>query len=112
MNTIRRNLVKFLVALPLLAMLSMPANALNLAQAKAQGLVGETPSGYLAVVKSNAAASALVKDINAKRKAAYQNIARKNGQPLSTVEKLAGQKAIYNTPPGQYVKIGGSWKKK
>ena len=112
MNVIRRNLVKILIALPLLTMLSLPASALTLGQAKAQGLVGETPSGYLAAVKPSPSVNALIKDINGKRKAAYQNIAKKNGQPLSTVQQLAGQKAINNTPTGQYVKIGGSWKKK
>jgi len=112
MNVTRRKLVSLIAALPVLAMLSTPACALTLAEAKARGLVGETPSGYLGVVRPGPAVNALVKDINGKRKAAYQRIARKNGQPLATVEKLAGQKAINNTPKGQYVKIGGQWRKK
>jgi uncharacterized protein YdbL (DUF1318 family) len=112
MNIYRRNLVKILIVLPLLTLLSLPASALSLGQAKAQGLVGETPSGYLAAVKPSPAVNALIKDINGKRLAAYQNIAKKNGQPLATVQKLAGQKAMSNTPRGQYVKVGGSWKKK
>ena len=112
MNVLRRNLAKILVLLPFLAFLSLPASALNLGQAKSQGLVGETTSGYLEAVKPSPAVNNLIKDINGKRRAAYQNIAKKNNQPLSTVEKLAGEKAINATPAGQYVKIGGSWKKK
>jgi hypothetical protein len=112
MNAIRRKLVLTIIALPLLGLLSLPASALNLGQAKAQGLVGETTSGYLAAVKPGPEVNDLVNDINAKRRAAYQNIARKNGQPLATVEKLAGEKAINSTPSGQYVNVGGSWRKK
>lgn len=112
MNVMRRKLISLIAVLPVLAMMSMPALALTLGEAKAKGLVGETPSGYLAVVKPSPAVNSLVKDINSKRKAAYKRIATKNGQPLATVEKLAGQKAINNTPRGQFVKIGGQWRKK
>ena len=89
-----------------------PAFALELQDAKAQGLVGETPSGYLEAVKSTPEADQLVKEINAKRKIHYQEIAKKNNTPLSTVEKMAGKKALEKTPAGQYIKAGGQWKKK
>ena len=74
-----------------LALFAMPASALDLAQARAQGLVKETPSGYLTVVKPSGEVNNLVKNINAGRKAEYQRIAKKNGTPLSTVEQLAGK---------------------
>ena len=77
-----------------LALFALPASALDLATAKAQGLVRETPSGYLAVVRSSPEVAALVNNINAGRKAEYQKIAQKRGTPLSTVEKLAGQKLM------------------
>lgn len=101
--------------LPLLlamTLFALPASALDLRQAKSQGMVGETPSGYLGAVKPSPAVNSLINDINAKRKAAYQNIAKKNGTPLSTVEQLAGKKAIDETPGGQYVFVGGKWVRK
>lgn len=89
-----------------------PAFALSLGEAKQQGLVGEQYNGLLAAVGSaNSDVNALIKDINAKRMAAYTRIAAKNGTNVETVKKLAGKKAIEKTPRGQYVKVGGSWKK-
>jgi len=75
-----------------LALFALPASALNLGQAKSQGLVKETASGYLVAVKPSGEVNALVSKINAGRKAEYQRIAKKNGTPLSAVEQLAGQK--------------------
>lgn len=89
--------------------------AINLDTAKAQKLVGETPSGYLAAATSSPSAEVqnLVNSINAQRKAAYQKIAQSNGTSVTDVEKLAGQKAINNTAPGHMVKIpGGGWVQK
>ena len=80
-----------------LLLICSPATALDLSTAKAQGLVGETASGYLAPVKSTPEAQKLVKDINTKRKEHYKQIAQRNKTPLNTVEQLAGKKAIENT---------------
>jgi hypothetical protein len=76
------------------ALVALPASALDLATAKAQGLVRETPNGYLAVVKASPEVSSLVNSINAGRRSEYQKIAQKRGTPLSTVEQLAGQKLM------------------
>ena len=100
-----------LLALALL-MASLSALALGLDEAKARGLVGETVNGYLGAVESGPEVNALVAEINAKRKAEYQRIAQKNGIDLTTVEALAGKKAIDKTPAGQYVRIEGAWIKK
>jgi uncharacterized protein YdbL (DUF1318 family) len=88
--------------------------ALNLDQAKAQGLLGETPSGYLELVRPDAGteAQAVREDINRRRKQEYLQIAQKNGSPLAAVEALAGKKAIENTPAGRFVKLDGRWVKK
>lgn len=91
---------------------SLTAFAIGLDDAKARGLVGETVDGYLGAVEASAEVNALVADINAKRKAEYQRIAQKNGIDLSTVEALAGKKAIEKTPAGQYVQIEGAWVRK
>jgi uncharacterized protein YdbL (DUF1318 family) len=109
-----------LAALLLLAALGLLAGApsswaIGLEQAKAQGLVGEQANGYLGVVTSSAASevTALVADINAKRKQQYQDIANRNHTNLQVVEALAGKTAIEKTPPGQYIKApSGGWLKK
>ena len=88
-NTFRRALSISWLAL---ALFSLPASALNLDQAKAQNLVKETPGGYLVAVKPSTEVDALIKKINAGRKAQYQKIAKKQGTSLKTVEQLAGQK--------------------
>jgi uncharacterized protein len=90
-----------------------PLWALSLEDAKAQGLVGEQTSGYLGVVKpEHDAAQALAKEVNAKRRHAYEEIARRNGTQLQAVESLAGEKAIQNTRPGHFVEAPGGWIKK
>jgi len=94
---------------------SAPGWAISLQDAKAQGLVGEQPNGYLGLVKANVEADvkAMMNDINAQRKKEYQAIARRNNTELNVVEALAGKKAIEMTPSGQYVKLpSGQWVKK
>jgi uncharacterized protein YdbL (DUF1318 family) len=54
----------------------------------------------------------LVASINSKRKAHYQQIAKKNSISLQAVEVRAGQKAMEKTPAGEYINSGGGWKKK
>lgn len=91
------------------------AQAEDLGRAKASGYVGETPSGYLALVTPSAPGDvqALIAEINAKRRVEYQSIAAKNGTDIRAVEVLAGKKAIEKTPSGQYVQLpSGSWTKK
>lgn len=90
-----------------------PAWALSLEEAKAKGQVGEKANGYLGAVSGgNADVQALVSDVNQKRKQAYEDIARRNGTNLSSVETLAGEKAIQNTQPGNMVEGPGGWTRK
>lgn len=87
--------------------------ALSLEEAKAQGVVGEKRDGYLGAVNTaNQEALALVQDVNQKRRDAYEDIARRNRTNLQAVETLAGEKAIQNTKPGNYVEGPGGWTKK
>lgn len=87
--------------------------AIDLQSAKNQGLVGETQSGYLAVVKNSGEALAVVKQVNDERKKHYQSIASRNGTSLQVVEVLAGKKAIEKASSGHYVQnSSGSWVKK
>ncbi|HXV68448.1 MAG TPA: YdbL family protein [Nitrospira sp.] len=90
-----------------------PLFALSLDDAKSHGLVGEKADGYLGLVAAgNSEAQALVKEINQKRRQAYEEIARRNGTNVSAVEALAGEKAVQNTKPGNFVEGPGGWVKK
>ncbi|MCF8056483.1 MAG: YdbL family protein [Desulfocapsa sp.] len=96
-----------------LLLLCQPVYGLELQDAKAQGLVGETTTGYLAPVGTpDQTVSDLITSINSKRKQHYQEIAKKNNTSLQTVEQLAGQTAIGKTPAGQFIDDGTGWKKK
>jgi len=85
-----------------------------LSGAKADGLVGETETGYLDVVNNadNARAQQIVKLINDARRSEYARIASQNNIAVAEVEALAGQRAIERTPPGQYVKVNDRWLRK
>jgi uncharacterized protein len=92
--------------------LALPAFALDLDQAKSEGLVGETNMGYIAAVKPSPAVDALVMSINSQRKVVFQEIANKNGISLQAVEARAGLKAIEKTAPGGYINTGDGWLQK
>lgn len=93
--------------------LSSSAWAIDLQSAKDQGFVGETLSGYLAVVKDSAGVHALVTNVNNARKTHYQSIAKRNGTSLQVVEVLAGKKAVEKASPGHYVQnTSGNWVRK
>ncbi|ALA57439.1 YdbL family protein [Nitrospira moscoviensis] len=97
----------------LVSLAAVPLWALSLEEAKAKGLVGERANGYLGVVNAaDREAQALAQEINQKRRQAYEEIAKKNGTQLNAVETLAGEKAIQNTRPGQFVEGPGGWVKK
>lgn len=99
--------------------LALPAAAMTLNEAmsalgdaKASGLLGERPDGYLGVVRSSQNAEAIASQINQARRAEYHRLAQKNGISVSDVEAIAGKKAIEKTPPGQIIQLNGSWIKK
>lgn len=108
------SLRQFLAASLLWAAGFSAALATDLDTAKLQGLVGETPDGYIAAVQPNASTDVLelVRDVNNKRKQVYQQIASKNNADVRSVETLAGAKAIQRAPSGQYVYLDGKWVKK
>lgn len=89
------------------------AYAIDIDDAKRQGLIGEKQDGYLGAVQSNPEIEALVGDINAKRKAHYQEIASKNGTSIQEVQKAGAKKAFEKSPAGSYVESApGEWRKK
>ncbi len=97
------------------AFIAFPAFALDIQEAKDNGLVGEMANGYLGSPQSSPSADvlALIEDINSKRKEKYVEVAREQGIPLAAVEKLAGEKAFSKTQSGHYIKLpDGGWRKK
>jgi uncharacterized protein YdbL (DUF1318 family) len=101
-------LVALALALPL------AAAALDLDTARAQGLVGEQTDGYVGAVKGQGGDEVrqLVAEVNAKRRAAYEQIAREQGTPVAAVASLAGQKLIAKMPAGSWIGDGGRWYQK
>ncbi|MGM0769126.1 MAG: YdbL family protein [Pseudomonadota bacterium] len=99
------------VALPAFAMELDEAKG-KLESVKQQGLAGETPTGYLDVVRSGGEAREVVEAINRARREEYTRIAEKHDIPVTQVETVAGQKAIEKTPSGQFVLVEGQWVKK
>ena len=86
---------------------------MTLNDARQQGLVGETLSGYIAPIKQDKATLALVKNINEARAEHYQQLADSNNISVDEVAKLAGQKLVTRAAPGEYVRgINGQWMKK
>ena len=83
--------------------------------AKAAGLIGERPDGYVAAVQPNPAPdiAALVADINAKRRAAYQDIAAKENVPVDQVGALTAEKIRRQARVGEYFQNpDGTWSQK
>jgi uncharacterized protein YdbL (DUF1318 family) len=97
----------------LATLITFPAFALDLHQARASGLVGEQLDGYAVALKATPEVSALVADVNAKRKEEYARISKGNGQPQDVVAKLAAQQIISGLEAGSpYQATDGSWKKR
>ncbi len=99
--------------------LALPAAAMTLNEAmsalgdaKASGLLGERPDGYLGVVRSSQNAEAIASQINQARRAEYHRVAKQNGISVSDVEAIAGKKAIEKTPSGQIIQLNGNWVRK
>ncbi len=98
-----------------LGLLSGPASAASLDDAKAGGLVGERVDGYVGVVDGSAPGDvkALVDQINAGRKSKYAEIAQQRGTSVEGVAQIAGEKLVERAPAGQYVMAAdGKWRQK
>ena len=98
-----------------LLLLLQNAWAIDIRDAKAQGLVGEANTGYIAAVESPASAEvrALLADVNAKRKAEFEATARKTGTRTDQVAHRFYELAVQKTTPGGYYQdSSGRWMKK
>jgi len=102
-----------LIAVLGLGLIGQSAQALTLDEARGQGRVGETLTGYLAPITQDKDTLALVKKINDARSESYQQLADSNNLPVDEVAKLAGQKLVARALPGEYVKgLNGKWLRK
>ncbi|PHI30926.1 YdbL family protein [Budvicia aquatica] len=105
-------IIKICLAATLLLCSSM-TSALTLHEAKQQGLVGETLSGYIAPVTQTPEAIALTEKINQARKDKYKEVAAQNNVSVSDIASMTGKKLIRRAELGEYVRgINGQWLKK
>ena len=84
--------------------------------AKASGVVGERIDGYLGIVNDGAADASLIRkinEINAKRRAVYDELAADTNTTTAQVARLTGEKQIERAAPGQYYfDESGRWVRK
>ncbi|WP_336997837.1 YdbL family protein [Leclercia sp. M50] len=93
--------------------LCTPAFALTLNEARTEGRVGETLSGYIAPRSQDRETLALVEQINKARTESYQRLADSNNLPVDEVAKMAGSKLVARARPGEYVQgVNGRWLQK
>lgn len=79
------------------------------------GIVGERADGYLGLVKgsADAAVQRKVNEVNVKRRALYERLARETGTTVEAVGAVTGEKQIAKTPSGAYyMGADGQWVKK
>ncbi len=109
-----KTVMKPLILLTFMFSLANTAWALNLDEAKSQGLIGELSNGYLGLINnSNSAAKNLVDDINRKRRAAYAAKAQKAGVELKIIEIRIGERLQQRAKKGEYVqRSNGQWQQK
>jgi len=111
---VRRLLCALLLLVPLAAV------ALTLDEARDKGLVGEDSTGYIGAVSPNPSrdVQTLVDEVNAKRRAAYEDVARKTSTPSDPVTaedvgRVGASKIIEKSGPGTYIRLPGQgWQKK
>lgn len=83
--------------------------------AKSQCVVGEQSDGYLGVVDGAVAGEDVkreVRAINQQRKAAFADLAARNGVTIEDAAALTGKRLVEGSPSGQCVRLpDGSWAK-
>ena len=83
--------------------------------AKAQCIIGERIDGYLGFVDEARADEALrreVREVNQKRSAAYEDLARRNGVTPRVAAQATAERLINDAPSGTCVQdASGAWNK-
>ncbi len=111
---LRRLLLLFLMLAPTAAF------AMTLDEAREQGLVGEDSTGYVAAVSASPtqAVQALVTEVNEKRRAVYEQVAKQtstSSDPVTAdqVARIGAPKLFEKAAPGTYLRAPGhGWQKK
>lgn len=105
-----------IVALALSAAAPAYAGTATIDAAKAQCVVGEQTDGYLGVIDNAKADEALkreVRSINQQRKAAYAELAAKNGVTIEQAAQVTAERLLNGAPAGHCIQApDGSWAKK
>ncbi|MBN1278448.1 MAG: YdbL family protein [Chlorobium sp.] len=110
---VRSTAMKTIALLMLLVAAALPASALELESARAQGLAGEVDNGLLGIPPGAAAdAQGLITTINNQRRAEYAKIAAQNNLSLDVVGSMMFEKIYVRLPVGTWVQVKGEWKKK
>ena len=107
--------MKKIVAAIGLLLLLQNAWAIDIRDAKEQGLVGEANTGYIVALQSPASAEvrALVADVNSKRQAQFYETAEKTGITVAKVAYRFHELAVQRTATGHYYQdTDGKWRKK
>ncbi len=107
--------MKTITATMILLLASATAWAIDIHTAKDQGLVGEARTGYIAAVKTpaNAEVQALIRDVNAKRRAQFERTASRTNTTLAQVSNRFYELAVQRTASGHYYQDAqGRWMKK
>jgi uncharacterized protein len=99
-----------------LALTATVAQADSLDDARAAGLLGERPDGYVDIVTASPTPDilSLKEQINAQRRKFYQQLAGEKGVPVEEVGALAAEKTIaQKLKPGMfYMNSSGQWVQK
>jgi hypothetical protein len=106
----------WLAALVFAVMLPIAVQADSLDSARAAGVIGELPDGYVAAVSPSPTPDVqqLVANINAQRRKVYEQLAGEKGVPVEEVGALAAEKTIgQKLQPGwYYMDNSGQWVQK
>lgn len=101
---------KLFAAFAAISLFAGSAYALDLQEARAKGLVGETQAGYVARINGGGDVSALVAEVNLKRRDQYEAAAKEKGQPVEAVAQIYAEEIINNLPKGsKYKNSAGKW---
>lgn len=108
---------RLLVALPLAAIalvgLAAPAAAQSLDDFRRQGIIGERYDGFAVVRQPNAAAQALVNQVNARRSRIYAERAAQQHVSAAQVGKVYAREIFNRAPAGTwFLGENGHWVKK
>jgi hypothetical protein len=105
----------FIAALALTAAPAFAAPA-AIETAKAQCIVGEQTDGYLGVIDNAKADEALrreVRSVNQQRKAAYAELAARNGVTIEQAAQVTAERLLNQAPSGHCIQTPeGGWVKK